>query len=62
MATDWGPRMNLGTIAGKLMNVGGSFVYGQLLLEGDEQSGTDALQLEGDMTDGDDCEEIREPA
>jgi hypothetical protein len=31
-------------------------VFGQILLSGDEQSGTDALQLSGDMTDGDDCE------
>lgn len=54
--------MNLGVIAAKLMSAGGTFDYGQLLLSGDEQSGTDALELSGDMSDGDDCEMIREPS
>lgn len=39
-----------------LQAVAGAPDTGQLLLSGDEQSGTDALKLSGDMTDGDDCE------
>lgn len=32
-------------------------VPGQILLEGDEQSGTDAILLEGDEQSGTDCEQ-----
>jgi hypothetical protein len=52
----------LGVIAANLLREGGTFDFGQLLLSGDEQSGTDALKLSGDMTDGDDCELTREPS
>jgi hypothetical protein len=55
--------MIMGAIAANLMRdtTGGTFDFGQLLLSGDEQSGTDALKLSGDMTDGDDCELTKEP-
>jgi hypothetical protein len=52
----------LGVHAANLLREGGTFDFGQLLLSGDEQSGTDALKLSGDMTDGDDCELTREPS
>lgn len=46
--------------AGVIRSAGGVIELGQLLLSGDEQSGTDALLLSGDETDGDDCLENRE--
>jgi hypothetical protein len=52
----------LGVHAANLLREGGTFEFGQILLSGDEQSGADALELSGDMSDGDDCELLREPS
>jgi hypothetical protein len=54
--------MIMGAVAANLLREGGTFEFGRVLLSGDEQSGTDALQLSGDETDGDDVALLREPS
>jgi hypothetical protein len=54
--------MAMGVAAANLMRFGGTFDYGQLLLSGDAQSGTDALSLSGDEQSGTDVELLREPS
>jgi hypothetical protein len=50
----------LQVVAAALMHSGGVTELGQLLLSGDQQSGTDALQLSGDQQSGSDCLENKE--
>lgn len=52
----------LDIIAAALTHTSGAIETGQLLLSGDQQSGTDALLLSGDEQSGTDCLENREPA
>ena len=53
--------MFMHVIAAALMHTGTlPTESGQILLSGDEQSGTDALALTGDMQSGSDCEEFLE--
>lgn len=52
----------MGVAAANLLRAGGTFDYGQLLLSGDQQSGTDAVSLSGDQQSGADAELIKEPS
>lgn len=52
----------LDVIASALLHSSGAVSTGQLLLSGDEQSGTDALSLSGDEQSGTDAVEYQEPA
>lgn len=52
----------IAVIAAALMHSSGAINTGQILLAGDEQSGTDALSLSGDEQSGTDALEYQEPA